>query len=521
MRFIFVTWWVISWLWKWIAAASIGKLLKSAGHSVNIIKLDPYLQVDAGTMSPYEHGEVFVTEDWFETDLDLGHYERFLNQNLDKNSSITTGQIYQHIISNERKWAYLWETVQVIPHVTDEVKRRIFEEADRYDVTILEIGGTIGDIEGPHFIEAARQMRKDVGRDKTMYIHVAPVLYLSYSGEMKTKPIQHSVRELTRLGIQADMLLCRTEHELTVKVREKLALFCDIEENCIIEALDVESIYQVPELFRQQWVDQIVQERLWLTPKPASIDQRNSRTNNFLHPEKTVRIWMVGKYTEVHDAYLSVVEALKHAGAFHKTKIEIQRVWLDELQAGKVDWFLIPWWFWTRGMEEKIAAAQVCREQWIPYLGLCLGLQMAVIEFARNVCWLEHAHSVEAQEDWKSPVISRMPGQSEELKKWWTMRLGTYTTLLKEWSLTAKLYGKKEIVERHRHRFEVNPDFYELLENDWLVLSWKDKESWLVEFIELEDHPFFVATQAHPEFKSRLDDPHPLFVGFVAACLRK
>lgn len=531
MRFIFVTGWVVSWLGKGITAASIGKLLKTAGYSVNIIKLDPYLQIDAGTMSPYEHGEVFVTEDGSETDLDLGHYERFINQNLSQSSSITTGQIYQHIITKERNGDYLGQTVQVIPHVTDEIKRRLHKAAKWYDITLVEVGWTIGDIEAPHFIEAIRQMRKDLGHDRTMYVHVAPILFLKYSGEMKTKPIQHSVKELTRLGIHADMLMCRTEHPMTQKIKDKLALFCDIDPTYIIEWLDAQSIYQVPQLLEQQKVTRLVQKRLLLKVKKPHLKERNQRTHNFLHPKKSVTIGMVGKYAELHDSYLSVLEALKHAGAYHKTKINIHRILAEEfnhtkkinilIDQGIIDGLLIPWWFGVRGMEGKIKAAQLSREIWLPYLWLCLWLQMAVVEFARNVCGLEHAHTVEAKPDCPTPIISWMPGQSEELTKWWSMRLWSYTTKLKKKSKVASLYGKTSITERHRHRFEVNPDYYELLEQHGMILSGRDTKTKLVEFIELPDHPFFVGTQAHPEFKSRLDEPHPLFVGFVKACLKK
>ena len=531
MKFIFVTGWVVSWLGKGIAASSIGKLLKTAGHTVNIIKLDPYLQIDAGTMSPYEHGEVFVTEDGFETDLDLWHYERFLNQNLTKNSSITTGQIYQHIITKERKGDYLGETVQVIPHVTDEIKKRLKKDAKKYDVTIVEIGGTIGDIEGPHFIEAIRQMRKEVGFENTLYVHVAPILYLKFSGEMKTKPIQHSVKELTRLGIHTDMLMCRTEHPITKKIREKLALFCDIDQRYIIEALDAQSIYQVPELLKNQGVDKLIQKRLGLKVKAAKLKVWNQHTRNFLNPKQSITIGMVGKYAELQDSYLSVIEALKHAGAEHKTKINISWILAEEFEKTKkieamfeqnlLHGLLIPGGFGTRGMEGKIKAAKLCRERWVPYLWLCLGLQMAVVEFARNICKLQDAHTVEADPDCKTPVISRMPGQSDELKKGGSMRLGSYTTKLQKWTKVAKLYDKTKVTERHRHRFEVNPDYYKLLEKHGMILSGRDTKTKLVEFIELPDHPFFVGTQAHPEFKSRLDDPHPLFSGFVEACLKQ
>lgn len=530
MKFIFVTWWVISWLWKGIAAASIGKLLKTAWYTVTIIKLDPYLQIDAWTMSPYEHGECFVTDDGFETDLDLWHYERFLNQSINKESSITTGQIYQHIINKERTWDYLWQTVQVIPHVTDEVKFRIKKQAKKYDITIIEVWWTIGDIEWPHFIEAIRQMKKDIWAEHTMYLHLAPLLYLKYSGEMKTKPIQHSVRELTRLGIHPDMLLCRTEYPMTKKIKEKLSLFCDLDDTYIIEVMDAQSIYQVPEMLKKQGVDKLIQERLWITIKPANLTSWNQRARDFLHPKTCITIGMVGKYAEMQDSYLSVLEALKHAWAYHKTKININWILAEEFNQSEkiqalidqniIHGLLIPGWFGTRWMEGKIKATQLCRTQHIPFLGLCLWLQMAVVEFARHVCGLEWAHTVEAEPNCSTPIISRMPGQTDAWEKWWTMRLGQYTTKLKKWSRVAALYNTLKVNERHRHRFEVNPDYYELLEEHGMVLSGRDTVSQLVEFIELPHHPFFVWTQAHPEFKSRLDTPHPLFVWFVEACIK-
>ncbi len=529
MKFIFVTWWVISGLGKGITASSIGKLLRSAGYSVTITKLDPYLQIDAGTMSPYEHGEVFVTEDGFETDLDLGHYERFLNENLTKDNSITTGRIYQSIIEKERRGDYLGQTVQVIPHVTDEVKAWLIKNAKKYDITIVEIGGTIGDIEWPHFIEAIRQMKHDLGKENVCYVHVAPIIYLPYSGEMKTKQIQHSTKELTSLWIHADILVCRTAFPLDKKIKSKLSLFCDIEPEAIIEAIDAESIYQVPELFRQQKVDELIQKKLHLKLKKSNLKKRNERVRDFLHPKKSVTIGIVAKYAQLHDSYLSVIEALKHAGAAHKTQIKIHWIQAEQFEDTKertkimksIDGLLIPWGFWKRWMEGKIKAAKYCREHNVPYLGLCLGLQMAVVEFARNVCGLKHANTVEDNPTTNTPVISRMPGQSEELRKWWSMRLWSYTTKLEKWSKVRKLYGKEKITERHRHRFEVNPDYYELLEKNGMILSGRDIKSHLVEFIELPNHPFFIGTQAHPEFKSRLDNPHPLFVGFVEACGNK
>ncbi len=529
MKFIFVTWGVISGLGKGITAASIGKLLKLAGHKVNLIKLDPYLNVDAGTMSPYRHGEVFVTDDGFETDLDLGHYERFLNQNLSKNSSITTGQIYQKIISKERNGDYLGRDVQVIPHVTDEIKETIQKHAKHFDVTIVEIGWTIGDIEAPHFIEAIRQMKQDLGKKNVCYVHVAPIIYLPYSGEMKTKQIQHSVKELTHLWIIPDFLVCRSSHPLTKDIKEKLALYCDLKPQEVIEARDAESIYQVPQQLKQQDFDLLIQKRLGLKVRKAELKKRNQSVNDFLHPKKSINVGIVWKYAELHDSYLSVIEALKHAGAAHKTQIKLHWIQAEQFEDTKerikvmksIDGLVIPGGFGKRWMDGKIKAAQYCREKNIPYLGLCLWLQMAVVEYARNVCGLKRADTVEADPASSTPVISRMPGQSEELRKGGSMRLWTYTTKLQKWTLVRKLYGKDKTTERHRHRFEVNPDYYDLLEKNWMILSWRDIKSHLVEFIELPKHRFFVWTQAHPEFKSRLDDPHPLFLWFVKACWEK
>lgn len=367
---------MISGLGKGIVAASIGKILKNAGWKINVIKLDPYLQVDAGTMSPYEHGEVFVTEDGYETDLDLGHYERFLNQNLTGDSSITSGRIFQAILNQERDGKYLGQTIQVIPHVTDEIKERLQKHQDEFDVTIVEVGGTIGDIEAPHFLEAIRQMRQDIGRERTMYIHVAPLMYLRYSGEVKTKPIQHSVRELTRLGIQPDMIVARTEVPMSNEIREKISLFCNIEPPYVIEGIDAESIYQVPQLLLDQHVDQLVQERLALQTKETDLTEWNQRTRDFLHPERSVTIGMVGKYAEFQDAYLSVSEALKHAGAYHKTRVNMHWIQAEEFDdpahlqvlEEKIDGLLIPGGFGERGMEGKIKAAQLAREHRLPYL---------------------------------------------------------------------------------------------------------------------------------------------------------
>lgn len=537
MKIIFVTWWVISGLWKGITAASVWKLFATAGYSVGVIKMDPYLNVDAWTMSPFEHGEVFVTEDGSETDLDFGHYERFLDITVNGQWSITSGKIYNTVLDKERKGEYLWDTIQVIPHVVNEVKEAVLHIAKDKDITFVELGGTIGDIEWLHFTEAARQLKKDVGRENIFYIHVVPVLYLSYSGEFKTKPIQNSHKDLTRIWIQEDMIMCRSDFPLPKWIKEKISLFCDIDEEYIIENVNVSSIYELPQLFAEQNVHKLIQKSLHLPEKHPDLSLWQAQVEKLICATKTVNIWIVWKYAKIQDSYISVVEALIHGWAHHNAKINIERIHAEDFEdeakrkdiQSRVDGLLIPWGFGMRWMEGKIQAAKLAREEGIPYLGLCLWLQMAVIDFARHVCWLEHANTLEAEPDTETPVISFMPWQSEELAKWWSMRLWAYTTKLKASSKIMQLYERyrpneiKEwtISERHRHRYEVNPDYYELLEEDGLVLSWRDIKTNLVEFIELPDHPFFVWTQAHPEFKSRLDKPHPLFTGFVEACLEK
>lgn len=541
MKFIFVTWWVISGIGKWIAAASLGKLLVASGYKVNAIKLDPYLQTDAGTMSPYEHGETFVTADGFETDLDLGHYERFLNVNLTRNSSVTSGRIFSEIIAAERQGKYLGKTVQVVPHVTDHIKAILKQEAAWYDVTLVEIGGTIGDIEGPHFIEAIRQMKKDMGPWNTLYVHVVPLLYLKLTDELKTKPIQHSVKELTRLGIHPDIILCRTEKPIPDEIREKIALFCDIDVDGVIEGIDVETIYDVVNKFKEQGVESVIEKRLNLPSIQADLAKRNTLLHRIKSSSHTVTIAIAGKYAEMPDAYLSVIESCKHAGAYLDTKVQILWFLAEQIssleQIGKfvqthhVDGFIVPWWFWPRWIDGKLLIAEYCRTHHLPYLWLCLWLQVAVIECARHLCNKPHAHSLEFDVHTPDPVIAFMPGQSEELAKWGTMRLGNYTTVLNPESIVAKAYQAiaphrvqisqewlPMITERHRHRYEVNPLYVNLLKQHGLVISWTDGGSWLVEYIEYSDHPFFVATQAHPEFTSRLEDPHPLFVTLVKAC---
>jgi CTP synthase len=544
MKYIFVTGGVISGIGKGITAASIGKLLVGCGLRVNAIKLDPYLQVDAGTMSPYEHGETFVTADWFETDLDLGHYERFLDINLTRNSSITTGRIYQDIIAAERRGDFLWKTVQVIPHVTDYIKQLIRSTesplsgihcCSDYDITLVEVGGTIGDIEWPHFIEAIRQMRKQVWIENTLYVHVVPLMYLAVTDELKTKPIQHSVKELTRLGIHPDIIMCRTSHPMNQWVKAKIALFCDVDEEAVIEWADVSTIYDVPNKLLAQWVHTIIQRKLNLPLQTPNLDQRNQQVTRLTQPSNQVIIGIAGKYNELCDAYISVVESLRHAAARLNTKVIIKRLATENITSTEdvakivsdeqIQWIVVPWGFGHRGVEGKILVAQYCREHSLPYLWLCLGLQVAVIEYSRHVVWLIHANSLEFVPNCMDAVIAYMPWQSDHIDKWGTMRLGEYHSNLHSSTKIAKLYeefGRVNhqwdewvVTERHRHRYEVNPAYVDQLRQAGLVIAGTDHQTWLVEFIELADHPYFVATQAHPEFTSRLERPHPLFIWLI------
>lgn len=537
MKYIFVTGGVISGIGKGITAASIGKILVWCGLRVNAIKLDPYLQVDAGTMSPYEHGETFVTADGFETDLDLWHYERFLDVELNFNSSITTGRIYQDIIAAERRGDFLWKTVQVIPHVTDYIKQLIRSRESDYDITIVEIWGTIGDIEGPHFIEAIRQMRKMVGVNNTMYVHVVPLFYLSVTDELKTKPIQHSVKELTRLGIRPDIIMCRTSHTMSDNIRAKIALFCDVDEDAVLEWMDVPSIYDVPNRLLDQWIIDILWRKLKLDLAHVDLTAWNQQVTSLLNPKDNVTIAIAGKYNELCDAYISVVESLRHAGARLDTKVNIEWINTEDITSlDKIDqlvishnivWIVVPWGFGNRWVEGKILIAQYCREHKLPYLWLCLGLQVAVIEYARHVASMSGAHSTEFAPDCDYPVIAYVAGQSDMMDKWGTMRLWAYDTIIDPNSQVGQIYaefarvshqwGQRIITERHRHRYEVNPVFVDTLSQAWLNIIWTDLASWLVEYIELSDHPYFVATQAHPEFTSRLERPHPLFVGLIKA----
>jgi CTP synthase len=526
-RYIFVTGGVVSSLGKGIAAASIGRLLVARGLSVGLQKFDPYINVDPGTMSPYQHGEVFVTEDGAETDLDLGHYERFTDANTTRASNVTAGGIYNSVIRRERRGDYLGGTVQVVPHITDEIKQRVrlIAETSDVDVVITEIGGTVGDIESLPFLEAIRQFPVDVGRRQCMYIHLTLVPYIGHAGELKTKPTQHSVNELRRIGIQPDMLLCRSESELSTEIRRKIALFASLGTEAVVSAKDVDNIYKVPLWFHDHGVDDFIVEHFGLDAEEADLSEWRDITQRADSAARPVRIALVGKYVQLEDAYLSVSEALRHSGYLHGVDIEID--WVDseslssEAEAltrlGGADGILVPGGFGGRGIEGKIRAVQVAREQRIPYLGICLGMQIAVCEFARHVAGMPGANSTEFDIETEWPVIDLLPEQKEVSDLGGTMRLGADPIKLHEDTRARELYGEAVVYERHRHRYEVSISLRKRLEAAGLVASGTSPDERLVEVIELRDHPFFVASQFHPEFKSRPERPAPLFREFVAA----
>ena len=529
-KYVFVTGGVTSSLGKGITAASVGRLLKSRGLSVSIIKLDPYINVDPGTMSPYQHGEVFVTDDGAETDLDLGHYERFIDENLTQLSNVTTGRIYQAVIAKERRGDYLGGTVQVIPHITNEIKERIQRVAKdgRADVVIVEVGGTVGDIESLPFLEAIRQMRKDVGRGNVLYIHVTLLPALSATGELKTKPTQHSVKELRGIGIQPDVIIARSDQEVPDDLREKIALFCDVALDAVIPAPTAETIYEVPLQFHDRGLDDLVVRELGLEDKVHAADLTVWRelVDLIKRPKPTLEIALVGKYIELPDAYLSVTEALRHAGWAAERSIKVR--WVDSETLTKENYsdkltgaagVLVPGGFGHRGIEGKVLAARFAREQRVPYLGLCLGLQCGVIEFARDVVGAQDANSTEFDMFTHDPVIDFMPDQRELEDKGGTMRLGLYPARLTPGSKAAQAYGEEVIYERHRHRFEVSNQYRDALEQNGMLLSGQSPDGRLVEIVELKDHPWYVASQFHPEFRSRPDRPHPLFTGFVKAAI--
>lgn len=532
-KYIFVTGGVVSSLGKGITAASLGRLLKNRGYKVTIQKFDPYINIDPGTMSPYQHGEVFVTDDGAETDLDLGHYERFIDMNLSKASNVTTGKIYQSVINKERKGEYLGSTIQVIPHITNEIKDRVLRvgREDNADIVITEIGGTVGDIESQPFLEAIRQVRKDVpNRNDVLYIHVTLIPYISAAGELKTKPTQHSVKELRSIGIQPDIIVCRTEKEISDDMKRKIALFCDVDPEAVISNMTCSTIYEVPLLLQEEGLDSIVLRKLGLEDRPCDMTEWKAMVDRILAAEKQVDIALVGKYVELHDAYLSVAEALSHAGFAFGTKIRIHWVNSEELEDHLdtlddvfkgVGGIVVPGGFGSRGIEGKIASIRWAREHKVPFLGLCLGMQCAVIEFARHVCGMTDANSSEIAPDCQYPVIDLMADQEDVTEKGGTMRLGLYPCKLAAGTRARALYDDKEIVyERHRHRYEVNNEFRQAMVDKGLVIAGTSPDNRLVEMIELKDHPFFEATQAHPEFKSRPTRPHPLFKGFVEAAIK-
>jgi CTP synthase len=538
VRYIFVTGGVSSALGKGITAASLGRLLKARGLRVTMQKLDPYINVDPGTMNPFEHGEVFVTDDGGETDLDLGHYERFIDESLHRGSSVSSGQIWSKVIDKERRGDYLGKTVQVIPHITDEIKQRIRDVAEDADIVIVEVGGTVGDIEGLPFLEAIRQLRHDVGRDNLCYVHCALVPFIGAAGELKTKPAQHSVRELRAAGIQPDVLVLRSDRELDPSLRRKVAMQCDVELDAVISAVDRASLYEIPLGMREEGLDEVVARRLGLPQVTPDLTDWERIVARVQAAREQVTVAIVGKYVGLPDAYLSVVEALRHGGLAHGVEVELRWISSDELSAaddvgavadervvehwlGGVDAVLVPGGFGIRGVEGKIAAIGWARRHGVPFLGLCLGLQCAVIEFAREVAGLPYAHSSEFEPNTPDPVIDLMHDQRDVTDKGGTMRLGSYPAKLREGSRTRAAYGDEPVVyERHRHRFEVNNRYRQRLQEAGLVVAGVSPDDRLVEFIELADHPWFVATQAHPELKSRPNRPHPLFDGLVAAAVR-
>lgn len=527
-KYIFITGGVVSSLGKGITAASLGRLLKSRGLKVALQKFDPYINVDPGTMSPYQHGEVYVTEDGAETDLDVGHYERFVDENLSQYANCTTGRIYQAVLDKERKGDYLGQTVQVIPHITNEIKERVtlIEKAAHPDIVISEIGGTVGDIESLPFLEAIRQLKIELGKERVLYIHVTLIPYIKAAGELKTKPTQHSVKELRSIGIQPDILVCRTGKELSEDIKGKLAMFCDVDREAVIELKDASSIYEVPLMLAKEKLDQEVIKRLGLKCQVADLvewEELFSRVKNLDH---VITIGLVGKYVELPDAYLSIVESLKHAGFQYNSEIRIK--WINAEQIEKdgtdellddVDGILIPGGFGERGIEGKIATAGYARKNKVPFLGICLGMQCAVIEFARNVCGLKGANSSEFAPDSPYPVVHLMPDQENVAKKGGTMRLGGYPCHLKEGTAAYNAYACPDIWERHRHRYEINNEHRQILEDNGLTICGLSPDGKLVEIIELNGHPWFVACQFHPEFKSRPNRPHPLFMGLVRNAL--
>ncbi len=527
-KYIFVTGGVVSSLGKGLASASIGALMESRGLKVTLQKMDPYINVDPGTMSPYQHGEVFVTDDGAETDLDLGHYERFTHAPMSRRSNFTTGRVYDSVINKERQGEYLGGTVQVIPHITDEIKSMIRQATDDVDLLICEVGGTVGDIESLPFLEAIRQFKTDVGRENVIYIHLTLVPYIKTAGELKTKPTQHSVQKLREIGIQPDILLCRTDRALGQDIKDKIALFCNVTPEAVITARDVDSIYEVPLVYHEEGLDQQIIEHLRMWTRTPDLSGWNNIVDRALNQKDEVTIAVVGKYVSLVESYKSLNEALVHAGMANEAKVVLRFVDSEELEKrepseflGDVDGILVPGGFGHRGTEGKIRAAGYARENKIPYFGICLGMQLAVVEFARNMAGLEGANSSEFNSDTPHPVIDLLPEQRDIIDKGGTMRLGAYPCILEENTRAYEVYERVEISERHRHRYEFNPEYKETLQNKGLLISGTSPDGRLVEMIEHPDHPWFVGCQFHPEFKSRPWSPHPLFAGFIAASLSR
>lgn len=529
VKYVFVTGGVVSGLGKGITAASLGRLLKARGYKVTMQKFDPYINIDPGTMNPVQHGEVFVTDDGAETDLDLGHYERFIDESLTKNSNVTTGKVYWSVLEKERRGDFGGGTVQVIPHITNEIKSRFYRSlSEETEIAIIEVGGTVGDIESQPYIEAIRQFQHDVGRENCILIHVALMVYLPASEEMKTKPIQMSVKELQRLGIQPDVVVCRTEHEIDDGLKDKISLFCNVPASNVIQNLTVDMLYEAPLALEKEHLAEIVCKSLNLDCPEPDLDEWRAMVKAAKNPTTEVNVAIVGKYIALHDAYISVVESLKHAGYPNSTTVNIK--WVDSEtvtndNAAKifsdVSGILVPGGFGTRGIDGKIAAIKYARENNIPFLGLCLGMQLSIVEFVRDVVGYRDAHSIELDPSTTHPVISLMPDQEGITDIGGTLRLGSYPCVLDKESKAYELYGSELIHERHRHRYEVNNDFRKDLTENGMKLSGISPDGRIIEMIEIPSHPFFVATQAHPELKSRPNRPHPLFLGFVEAALDK
>jgi len=528
VKYVFVTGGVVSGLGKGITAASLGRLLKARGYKVTMQKFDPYINIDPGTMNPVQHGEVFVTDDGAETDLDLGHYERFIDESLDKNSNVTTGKVYWTVLAKERRGDFGGGTVQVIPHITNEIKNRFYRNFTSNDtrIAIIEVGGTVGDIESQPFLEAIRQFQQEIGHENAILIHVTLIPYLRASQEMKTKPTQASVKELQGMGIRPDIIVCRSELPLDKKIKDKIALFCNVPSSHVLQNLDVEYLYEAPLAMEKEHLAQVACECLKLDCPQPDLTDWIAMVEALRHPSLEVNIALVGKYIQLHDAYISVVEALKHGGIASKATVNI--LWVDSEQVteenvsemlAEADGILVPGGFGDRGIEGKIQAIRYAREQKIPYLGLCLGMQLAIVEFARDVIGLSDAHSIELNPRTVHPVIDLMPDQADIEDIGGTLRLGSYPCVLKEGTKSYSLYGETTIHERHRHRYEVNNDYRNVLEENGMVLSGMSPDGRIVEMIELKDHPFFIATQAHPELKSRPNRPHPLFKGLIQASL--